>query len=217
MADFNWNAIGAKCKAFSETKNGKSKMASRVKELQKSGGKTSDGSEVLNRRTIAKLASEMITLLKTTAASYDLAPSVMAHFGSLNYYIQENDDGSCECFIYFMDDLSRESLESDDYQGEGIHNIIALFNNGYVAAAPKYGWWNGHSPKGEALNRSMTGTEGYAFIKGTQARPSLHFMQRAVQDFQNKYSSKYPLSVILNEDVYDGNYAGSLNGYISKL
>lgn len=217
MAEINWSKIEKKVSAFSKTPTGKKMMSDKIKEYQKTGQKSANGGEVLTRQRISELAGELITTLKMTAASYDLAPSVIAHFGSLDYYVQENDDGSCDCFIYFTDDLSRESLETDYNQGDGIHNIIALFNNGYVASAPKYGWWNGHSPKGEAISRGLTGDESFAFVKGTQARPSLHFMQQAIQDFANKYKGTYPLSVMLNEDVYDGNYAGSLNGFISKL
>ena len=140
----------------------------------------------------------------------------MNHFDSLDYAIEDSGSGDYECYIYFTDDLSRNSLETDDSQGEGINNIVALFNNGYVASAPKYGWWNGHSPTGESVYRSGQNNNS-AYVRSTQARPSLHFMQAAIEDFYKKYKSKYKMSVLLNGSEYDGNYAGSLNGKITQI
>lgn len=217
MAYVNMSSIYNKIKAFSETDIGKEKMRDAIREKRKSGdGKTAFGSEILTTKRMAELAEELITVIRNTAASYDLAPSVMEHFDSLRYIVQDHGDDTFECDIYFADDLSRDSLETDYNPGDGIDNIIALFNNGYVASAPKYGWWNGHSPTGESLGHSLTGDESYAYVKGKQARPSLHFMQRSIDEFYSKYKNKYPLSVVLNDAVYDGNYAGSLNGFITK-
>ena len=217
MATVNIQSIFNKCKEYSQTQEGKQKMREAIAKTQKDGTTvTVGGSEILTLSKMSELADELISILRNTAASYDLAPSVMAHFDSLKYVIQDLGDGQYECDIYFADDLSRESLETDYNQGEGINNIIALFNNGYVASAPKYGWWNGHSATGESVYRSGN-LKTSAYIKSTQGRPSLHFMQRAIEDFASKYDKKYPLSVVLNEAEYDGNYAGSLNGAISKL
>lgn len=218
MAEVNLTSIFNKVKEYSKTPVGKQKMRQAITTKTKGGvGTTGCGDEILTTTKMAELAKELISTIKTTAASYDLANSVMAHFDSLTYMIQDMGNGNYECYIYFTDDLSRESLETDESQGDGINNIVALFNNGYVASAPKYGWWSGHSPKGESIGRSLTGTENYAYVKGVQARPSLRFMQRAIEDFCGKYQGKYRMTVALNDSEYDGNYAGSLNGIISKL
>lgn len=202
MAVVNLSSIFNKVNAYSKTPAGKEKMRQAIAKKVKDGvSKTGCGDEILTYSKMSELANELIGTLKNTAASYDLAPSVMAHFDSLTYMVQDIGNGAHECYIYFQDDLSRESLESDD-TGEGIRNIIALFNNGYVASSPKYGWWNGHSPTGEAVSRSMTGDENYAFIKSRQSRPSLMFMQRAIDDFCNKYKNKYNMTVMLNDFDY---------------
>lgn len=217
MALINEASISKKLKQWSLTKPGKQRMSDAIRTMKKQGKrKTAGGSEILTIPMMQALAQELIHTLKTTAASYNLAPSVMKHFDSLDYAIEDSGSGDYECYIYFTDDLSRNSLETDDSQGEGINNIVALFNNGYVASAPKYGWWNGHSPTGESVYRSGQNNNS-AYVRSTQARPSLHFMQAAIEDFYKKYKSKYKMSVLLNGSEYDGNYAGSLNGKITQI
>lgn len=217
MTNINMASIMAKVQSFATSKAGKQKTSAIIKKYRDSGkDKTDGGSEVLTKARMIELADELINILKTTAESFDLPESVMAHFKNLDYIFRDDGNDNFACLIYFADDLSRESLETDESQGDGIDNIIALFNNGYVASAPKYGWWNGHMPKREALARSVTGCEPYAYVRSVEARPSLHFMQSAINDFYNTYAKKYDINVILNTD-YDGNYKGSLNGVISKM
>ncbi len=217
MANINMSSIMNKVKAYASSKEGKERTRAVLKKYREEGRLTTDGGgEVLTKATMSRLAQELINILKTTANSYDLPNSVMAHFDSLTATFEDLGNDKFACYIYFADDLSRESLETDYNQGDGINNIIALFNNGYVASAPKYGWWNGHSPTGESLNRAMTGTESYAYVQSKQARPSLRFMQAAIEDFYSHYKSKYAMTVTLNDDEYGGNYNGSLSGIISK-
>lgn len=216
MANINMSSIMSKVSKYATSKDGKKRINDVLKKYREDGKtKTEGGSEILTKARMAELATELISILKTTAASYDLATSVMKHFDSLDYIFQDLGDDKFECYIYFNDDLSRDSLETDYNQGEGINNIIALFNNGYVASAPKYGWWNGHAPSGESVYRSGVGSTN-AYIQGTQARPSLRFMQSAIEDFYSKYAKRYTMTVVLDDD-YNGNYAGSLNGVISKI
>lgn len=217
MASINMSSIMHKVNAYASSKEGKKRTSDIINRYRKEGKtKTEGGSEILTKVRMAELASELINILKQTASSYDLPNSVMKHFETLDYIVQDIGEDKFECYIYFNDDLSRESLETDYNQGDGIDNIIALFNNGYVASAPKYGWWNGYSPTGESLSRANTGTELYTYIKSKQARPSLRFMQTSIEDFYSKYGKQYAMTVTLNDD-YDGNYNGSLNGIISKI
>ena len=219
MAVVDMNSIAKKCKAWSETQNGKKRMREEILQKARSGQRYSGcGDELVTDAVMDRLAMEMIDMLKRTAASYDLAPSVMAHFDKLVYTSRERRGGTMEYVIYFADDLSRESLtnhmrEEDDYIG--IDNIVALFNNGYVASKPVYGLWYGHeSTVGSGQYRSLPGV--YAYVKSRQARPSLHFMQQAIEDFCAKYSKKYNLTIEL-ADMYDGNYSGSLNGVLTEI
>jgi len=201
MAVINWSSISDKAKAYSKTDSGKKKMSEAITNLKKSGsGVTSSGDEVLTHSKMSELAEEFIDMLKKQAASFDLAESVMEHFDSLDYMIEDAGNNVFQCFIYFRDDLGRESLYRGDNTSEGINNIVALFNNGYVASKSVYGYWKKHD----------------TYVHSVPARPSLHFMQRSIEDFINKYHNKYNITAVLNDDEYDGNYAGSLNGTITK-
>lgn len=207
MANLNMSSIMSKVRNFTNSKEGKEKIDRILKEYRKNGiSKTEAGSEVLTYTRMSELAQELISTLKMTAASHNLPRSVMNHFNSLDYMMQDLGDNKFECYIYFNDDLSRESLDSGEYQGDGINNIVALFNNGYVASDHVYGWWDGHKPTGESIMHSMTGDESYAFVRSKIGRPSLRFMQRSIQDFYSKYSKQYTMNIILNDD-YDGDYS----------
>lgn len=217
MANINMSSIMSKVSKYATSKDGKKRINDILKKHREEGRvKTEGGSEILTKARMAQLAQELIDILKTTAQSYDLPDSVMAHFDSLTAMFEDTGDNRFTCYIYFADkNISRPSLENDYKQWGGINNIVALFNNGYVASAPKYGWWKGHKPSGESVYRSGVESAN-AYIQGTQARPSLRFMQSAIEDFYSKYAKRYAMTVVLNDD-YDGNYAGSLNGVISKI
>lgn len=218
MAQINMVSIMNKVKRFSSAEAGKKRTQEVIQKYRNTGkNQTEAGSEILTKSIMASLANELIDTLKITAQGYDLPPSVLAHFNSLTYMVEDLGNDMFQCYIYFSDDLSRESLETDENQGEGINNIVALFNNGYVASAPKYGWWNGHSPTGNAIQYATPGiTNNYAYIVSKQWRVSLGFMQSAIEDFYSKYRGKYQMSLTLS-DEYEGHYNGSLNGTISQI
>lgn len=218
MAQINMSSIMSKVKQYPKTDVGKQRTQDTLKKYRKSGiSKTEAGAEILTKPLMARLANELISILKITAQSYDLPPSVLAHFNSLTYMVEDLGNDMFQCYIYFSDDLSRESLETDENQGDGINNIVALFNNGYVASAPKYGWWNGHSPTGNAIQYATPGvTNNYAYVVSRQWRVTLGFMQSAIEDFYSKYRGKYQMSLTLS-DEYEGHYNGSLNGTISQI
>lgn len=207
MSEVNMSSILAKCREFSETPAGKRKIQDAINEMAKNGvSRTGCGSEILTEQKMNELAEQLISTIKSTAASYDLASSVMEHFDNLAFKIEDLGNGTYQALIYFADDLNRDSLYAGEYTSDGINNIVALFNNGYAASKPKYGWWAGHKltngPDSPAIARGATIIDGASFIEGTQNRPSLRFMQKAIQDFEDTYKAKYNLEVTLSED-YD--------------
>lgn len=217
MATINLASISQKCKEWSETPEGKQRMKAAISENARAGrAATGCGGKITTLADMRRLSAEMIRMLQMAAAdaSYGLPDSVKAHFNSLDYIVTDGGDGSYEVAIYFRDDLSRPSLWNDqDY--EGIHNIVALFNNGYVASAQTYGWWEGHRPTGEWSSYASGGYDAAdAYIRSNIGRPSLHFMQRAVEDFLSKYQAHYNVQVELDPYSYDGNYMGSPNGTV---
>lgn len=211
MATINMSSIMQKVRNYPHTDIGKEKTNNVIKQYREKGKNyTEAGDEVITKSKMLELAFELIELLKQTAASYSLPESVIAHFGSLTAKLEDIDDNRFVCYIYFADgdnfgadgksSLSRPSLENDYREWKGIDNIVALFNNGYSASHPAYGWWNGHAPKGESISRSLTGNEKYAYIRSRQERPSLRFMQTAIEDFYGRYGKKYSLTLTLSDE-----------------
>lgn len=214
MAEINLRAIEEKCRRYSNTTAGKRRMRQAVRGAVREGRKyTGCGDKVASFETMTQLANELIQTLQVVAgdATYGLPYSVQRHFNSLEYMVMDGGDGTYEFAIYFADDLSRPSLWNDQ-DCDGIHNIVALFNNGYLAAEYTYGWWEDHNPTGEwSLYTSGYGATD-AYIRSEIGRPSLHFMQRAVQDFLAKYQAQYNIQVELDPYSYDGDYIISRRG-----
>jgi len=106
-------------------------------------------------------------------------------------------DGSFTIYITFDDDLHRDSLYSDGY--EGVRNIVAVLNNGYHAKNYVYGDWDNHAPTGESKfdGRSI---DTSAFIRSRKDREGLHFIQQAVQDFNGNYGADFNVTAIVGED-----------------
>lgn len=89
--------------------------------------------------------------------------------------------------IYFDGDLSRPSLQEKQYGR--IDNIVALLNNGVDhVMKPVYGYWENK----DKWVPSKTHIEG------------ANFVEKAVEDFNSKYSSKYRVIGIEINGIYDG-------------
>lgn len=188
-----------KVTAYSQTDKGKSKMREVIQQYHTDGvGKTGGGGKIMTEADMWTAAAKMIDVLRMEAKSYDLPASVLRHFDSLECSkIYEMPDGSSVIYIYFGDDLHRESLYSDGY--EGVRNIVALLNNGYHAQNYVYGDWDGHSPTGESKfdGRSI---DTSAYIRSRKDREGLQFIQQAVQDFNGNYGADYNVTAIAGDD-----------------
>lgn len=200
MAIINMDAISAKCKAWSETPEGKARMNAVVKEYAANGvSKTGCGGKVLTESDMWGAAARLIRVLQSTAQSYDLPDSIQKHFDSLEcskpYALP---DGTVEMYIYFEDDLHRDSLYSEGY--DGVDNIVAVLNNGYNARNYVYGWWDNHSPTGDNSYRSGGFNSKDAWVRSKKERTGLHFIQQAVQDFNGNYGYDYNVTAIVGDD-----------------
>lgn len=90
--------------------------------------------------------------------------------------------------IWFSDDLHRDSLAPDHY--DGVENVAALLNKGYSAANTVYGTWPGH---------------GYASdfnIPSLQHREGLHFVENAIREYMANYAKEYGVIDIDVDDAY---------------
>lgn len=87
--------------------------------------------------------------------------------------------------VWFTEDLSRESLAPDKY--EGVENIAALLNTGYTAGHRVYGIWKGH---GDERRTSLVERDGARFI------------ENAIRDYMSNYANDYGVIDIEVDEVY---------------
>lgn len=200
MANININSIMQKVNAYGRSVNGKLRMKECIEKYAADGvNKTAAGDKVITETEMHKAAARLISVLQSTARSYDLPASVMQHFDSLHGSdVYKMPDGSSVIYIYFGGDLHRDSLYSEGY--DGIDNIVALLNNGYHAKNYVYGWWEGHSPSGDNSYRSGGFDQTDAWIRSRKDRTGLGFIQQAVQDFNGNYGADYNVTAIAGDD-----------------
>lgn len=192
MYTVNIDSIMQKVMAFSNSPSGQKLIKERVRQYQESGTKkTAAGSRIITEKDLYDAANKMIEILTSTAQSYALPESVMRHFGSLQMSkAVPSPGGGSMVAVYFGDDLHRDSLVPESY--DGVRNIVALLNNGYHARDYVYGWWDGHSPTGaSAGDLRNAGADGSAYIRSRKDREGLGFIQQAVADFNRVYGSYY--------------------------
>lgn len=207
--NINMSSVMGKVRAFSESSNGKQRMKACIEKYGKEGrAMTAAGDRLLTDDMMWEAAAKMITVLRATAKDFDLPESVMKHFDSLDCSSPiRMPDGSSVVYIYFDDkfddSLHRDSLENGEngYTGDGINNIIALFNNGAHASKFVYGWWNGHEPEGESIYRSGGDLHTkYAWVRSKKDREPMRFMQQAVIDFNGNYGHEYGVTAVVGDD-----------------
>lgn len=203
MATINIGSIMNKVGAYSRSVEGKLRMKERINKYASEGqNKTAGGSKVMTEDDMYRAAYKMMDVLKQTAKESDLPPSVMQHILTMDCSKPyKMPDGHMEIWIYFGGDMHRESLEDGDggHTGEGVNNIVALFNNGAHTSDYVYGWWNNHSPTGEALTRSSH-VDGFAWVRSKKDREALHFIQQAVGDFNGNYGYDFNVTAVAGDD-----------------
>lgn len=199
MAGVNIGSIMKKVEAHGRSVNGKLRMQECIDNYVANGvDKTAAGDKIISEADMWQAAAKLIRVLQNTAQSYGLPASVMRHFDSLECSKPiKMPDGSTTIYVYFGDDLHRDSLYSDGY--DGVRNIVALLNNGYHAKNYVYGDWDGHAPTGESKfdGRSI---DTSAYIRSRKDREGLHFIQQAVQDFNGNYGYDYNVTAVVGDE-----------------
>lgn len=186
--------IMAKVNAWAQTPDGKKKVDGVVKDSVRTGRPLANGKKVLDPKEMTAAANDLIQIIR------DNLPEPIKEVGrtlTASAPIR-NPDGTYVVYINFdKDALRRESLKNNNeyYQskhngrtGEGINNIVALFNTGYKedSIGRVWGMWESRGK----------------WIHNQQSRDGLWFMQRAVQDFLSTYGGDYSVKVNLDE-VYE--------------
>ena len=189
--------IMKKAQAYADSPRGKKRIDAFLKERRKNGAPLADGTVIVGEDGMREAAGALIAIIRK-----HLPESIAKVGDSLSSTNPAKlATGEYNCFVRFSPGaLRRESLDNGTgYTGEGIDNIVALFNNGYRASGHVYGWWDGHSPTGDALYRS-SGSDSFAWVRSRKEREALHFMQDAVKEFNTTYSTKYGVTAELGSD-----------------
>lgn len=184
-------AIMSKLEDYAKSGEGQKKMKDKIQSYRKgadphikSSGKTYGGGSIMTEKQMIDAAMDLISMIRSAAASANLPASVMEHVESLRVsvpYVQS--DGSTSLEIYMADAPARPSLYPQKYGY--VDNIVAIFNNGYTASDKVYGKWHGK------------------YVSSLDKRQGSFFMQKAINAFMAKYSSEFDVSVEL-DSVYDG-------------
>ena len=183
--------IMSKLNVYAQSSEGQKRMNDKIQSYRKGSdphvkatGKTYGGGSIMNDKEMIKAAKELISMVRSAAASAGLPTSVMEHVESLDHTMPHiNADGSASIQIYITDNTHRDSLMPQKYGG--VENIVAIFNSGYSADGRVYGVWHGEK------------------IVSLEQRQGSFFMQKAVNAFEAKYGSKYDVSVDLSSE-YSG-------------
>lgn len=166
--------INEKLEAWAKSPAGQKKLQAAQKKAVKAG--KAFGSIQDQEKLAAYYGDRLISILDRhiTAAGYEFAD----YLGVVRTGFDES-SGQFEVHINFdPDEIRRPSLYEDGYS-EGVYDIVALLNRGYRAEDHVYGQWHG------------------AAVKSLQARDGLHFLEAAVDEFNQRYAGV--ATVVLNE------------------
>ena len=195
-------SLSSKLNAWIRSPQGQARLQGKMAEYTRYGiEKTAAGDSIIPEKRGWEAAAKFIQVLQMTAKSYDLPESVMKHIDEIDIGSIIRIGDGFEVPLYFGGDLHRNSLENDATSYGGIDNIVALFNNGYHASNYVYGWWDGHSPSGESIGRSLH-NEDFAWVRSKKEREALKFIQQAISDFNGNYGSDYNVTAVA-ADIYE--------------
>lgn len=187
----NKSSISEKVGAWAASNRGRKAVAKRLQEYVQNDVRTTQaGSPVFTLQLMRECADYLVSRVKARASdasdgNFSMVPSVMRQVNSLRRgRVTKLQDGGFSCELNFQGDLSRPSLEPNNFP-EGLSNIIALFNNGMnYSYFDVWGEWHGRT------------------IHAIANRPGMRFMQAAVEDFNAQYGDKYDIKVQLLE-IYE--------------
>lgn len=199
MSSIHIGSIIKKVENYAQSEKGKRRMQECITQYINNGVKqTAAKSRILTETDMWEATAKLIEVLQNTAQSYALPASVLRHFESLTCSTPfQMPDGSTIIYLYFGDDLHRDSLCPETY--DGVRNIVALLNNGYHAKNYVYGTWDNHTPSGEARFDGRS-TDTSAYIRSRKDREGLRFIQQAIQDFNGNYGTYYNVTAITGDE-----------------
>lgn len=195
MSSVNMSGIMSKLKIFLGSQEGKDIVDDYIQRCIYYGRSlTSNGTEIVTFDIMKRAADRLIQKVRETAASKNLPESVMSHFSSLTATepIPLNNNKLYKIEISFSDNLSRLSFQiahgkkKGQYTGEGIENIVSLFDTGMDAGRMAYGLWIGYEMLGP--------------VAGLTHRDELRFMSEAVSEFNYEWGELYHVYAYISAD-----------------
>lgn len=175
MGRINESAIDRICAKTLNT----SSVQAKISELQRKAIANNKTLSVQSQKQMEEAGQKLLdTIIKHL-------PTSLSHIGKqLTGCISSvhSENGQYQIDVVFPTEIiRRESLYSDEY--DGVDNIIALFNNGYKAKNPVYGYWKPADKR----------------VRSTVSRSSLKFMQEAIDEFNSAYGNQYACRAKLGE------------------
>ena len=167
-------AVEAKVKKYLNSPQGKKKLQDKVNQyIDNDTRQSQGGSKIVTLAWANELARELCDLINSHAAGAGLAESVQAHVQSLTpLWAERGHLGSVKAGLSFRDaNMARPSVIPQIYGG--VDNIVAMFEFGWNAKAPLFGWWH----------------IVHDYVQTRQFQPPLHFIGSAVEEFNSKYAS----------------------------
>lgn len=198
MASINIDSIMSKVRSYTSSYDGKKRMRECIDEYRFHNIRLTRGDcRVLTIEEMCEAARKLIQILQAKARESNLPQSVLNHFDSLDYtppkpYAPGGEIDSYRIDIYFKDDLSRMSLlivsgeKRGQRTGEGIDDIVSLFNYGYKASKRVYGSWDGHEADGAGLE-----------IASLEQRDAGLFLEKAVEEFNVSLGDWYDATAVI--------------------
>jgi hypothetical protein len=184
-----------KVKSYAKSNEGKRRMDEYIGQCVSDGrNKTAGGSQIITVDIMNRAANAMINKLKEVAGSKSLPESVVGHFNSLTATepMLYDNGKQYKVDISFGDNLSRLSFQiaygkkKGQYTGDGIDNIVSLFDTGMDADRMAYGLWIGYEVLGP--------------VAGLTHRDELRFMSEAVSEFNLEYGDLYNVYAYISAD-----------------
>lgn len=207
MAQINMASIKNKVEQYAKSAEGKKRIEDKVEEVRLgSDGRTASGYYITTLEDMRNATRLMKAELIHSAQAAGLPDSVMdridvdpmgmsdpikVHNG--HYYTNLTLSDGARYKLYRPSlAIVKNGSPTGDRTGDGIDNIVALFNNGYYAEKQVFGLWSGH--------------EDLGIIGSRMGRRGLQFMQNAVITFNRKYGPRYSVTATL-DDEYESGYS----------
>lgn len=191
----NEKSIMDKVRKFSKTDNGKSIMNKKIKSYMHDGVFRTNGNSTIATESdmiheAEKLKRSILDTVQSLVASGELPECIYQIVNEMNIEMpferKSFIDGETqyEMGLWFDDDMiKRQSLmrvdNKDIRTGNGINNIVAMFNNGVDTDKTVFGIWENH------LGQEI-------FVgKSKNKRPALRFMQDGIESYKKYLMTEY--------------------------